>query len=70
MGETDRREEAEVPEEGTGAAAMDAAAFARAAKDEEGGESGLAGGEGDLGAGGDLAGDFGGMRDDDEGTPV
>ena len=69
MGEREWHEEA-VPEEGADAAGPDAAGFARAVEDEEGGESALAGGEGDLGAGGDLGGDFGGMRDDDEGTPA
>lgn len=49
---------------------LDVAEFARAV-DEDGGEAGLGGGSGDLGAGGDVAGDYGGLREEgDEGTPV
>ena len=50
---------------------LDAGEFASAFDDEDGGEAGLAGGSGDLGAGGDLAGDFGGLDpENDEGTPA
>ena len=49
---------------------VDAAEFARATA-KRGSEAGLAGGQGDLGAGGDLAGDFGGLDDEgDEGRPA
>ena len=48
---------------------IDVAEFARGTA-EHGSEAGLAGGQGDLGDGGDLAGDFGGLDEEgDEGTP-
>jgi hypothetical protein len=48
---------------------LDAGAVARAWEDEEGTEAGLGGGAGDLGAGGDLSGDSGGLDPEgDEGT--
>ena len=51
-------------------AGMDVAGFARATA-KRGSEAGLAGGEGDLGGGGDLAGDFGGLDEEgDEGKPA
>jgi hypothetical protein len=51
-------------------AGMDVAGFARATA-KRGGEAGLAGGQGDLGAGGDVAGDFGGLDEEgDEGKPA
>ncbi len=53
---------------------FDAGEFAQALEDEEGGEAELGGGAGDLGAGGDLGGDVGGLAEgdteSDEGTPV
>ncbi len=49
---------------------LDVAEFARATA-EHGGEAGLAGGHGDLGAGGDVAGDLGGVDEEgDEGKPA
>ncbi|MDQ3858947.1 MAG: hypothetical protein M3327_10960 [Actinomycetota bacterium] len=49
---------------------LDVGEFARATA-EPGDEAGLGGGQGDLGAGGDLAGDFGGLDEEgDEGTPA
>ena len=51
------------------AAGIEAREFARTR--EEGGEAGLAGGRGALGAGGDASGDFGGLEgESDEGTPA
>ena len=51
-------------------AGMDAAGFARATA-KRGSEAGLAGGEDDLGGGGDLSGDFGGLDEEgDEGKPA
>lgn len=52
------------------AAGMDVAGFARATA-KRGREAGLAGGQGDLGGGGDSAGDFGGLDEEgDEGKPA
>ena len=49
---------------------VDALGFARATR-KAGSEAGLGAGEGDLGAGGDLAGDFGGLDEEgDEGRPA
>ena len=49
---------------------LDVGEFARAL-DDDGGEAGLGDGSGDLGAGGDVAGDYGGLREEgEEGTPV
>ncbi len=53
------------------ATGMDVREFARADDEERGGEAGLGAGEGDLGGGGDLSGDFGGPDEEgDEGTPA
>ena len=47
------------------AAGIDVREFARTGgEEEEGSEAALGGGAGDLGAGGDLAGDFGGLDDE------
>ena len=52
------------------AAGMDVREFARPDDEERRSEAGFGGGEGALGGGGDLSGDFGGPGEEgDEGTP-
>ena len=55
---------------GEASGSVDANEFARATA-KRGSEAGLAGGQGDLGAGGDVSGDFGGLDEEgDEGRPA